>query len=512
MSSRKQTRSPPSPPRAFAPAFGRKKAKIDPYADLAPKDNLSYMKYERDEEADRGSWATMDPETGTRQWDKKHKRHEKELEQAGSESCPVRKTDDYARESPWMSWGGETPSQPTTGRSDDAGGTKPAETSKGRLERPDLDIDPEVRKHFVDTRHIMWENAEPASAFERRNKSYLKEGSTGKIVNMIGGEVVSTVHQKVDDRAEFRDRDGEYVDGKDRGLMKKRFEAEWIKRLENRDEQMAFASKMKREWDALPQEEQERRRVRAEKNRAMVESLSFDISEGEEIPSVYLRDKDADKRLEWKFNGYDETGPEEITFGTWDEPQVELPERSRRQIEKDRHRSRWTSSNRDNHSGQAKDSTAASSASVARHYQLPGKPSTSSQGSRAGRDSWVSDSTARRPVSQDEASRFVRNSPPAPTVSVRSDATPTISDIYQGPDLALLQDIPGSPADLRHIEGDTQEMEGKLDKITQLSGNRGRIVAVTLHKPVVYNMSALVERIRGGVIQELQFVSCFPRV
>lgn len=156
-------------------------------------------------------------------------------------------------------------------------------------------IDPEVRRLFVDTRDIMLDNERPTTLFEKRNKRSLAKGNATKIKNIIGGEVVSIVHNPVDDRVKYRDSEGNYVDGIDRGKMKKRYEDEWRSRLDNRAAQIAHLTKIKLAWEALSPEEKARQMERREANAKLVSLLGAglqsrsDVFEFDEIPDIYRR-------------------------------------------------------------------------------------------------------------------------------------------------------------------------------------------------------------------------------
>ena len=247
-------------PRAFAPGLARKKPKPDPYGEfsfLEPTDSKA-----------TGTWTTIDNDTNMRQWDPRF-----EKEQA-------------------MRSQGQSSSRASVA-SKDLTSTKPSHDigSIVSFENPELDVDPEVRERFVDSRKVLHDNRH-LSEFEKRNKRILQQDFRKPIVNMIGGKKVNVVQPKIDDRAEYRDRSGNYVDGVDRGRMKKRYEDEWSKRLQARDDEMVALSKIKREWDVLPPAEKERRIEKREVNKGLVSllgagigpSANSDIFDYEEIP------------------------------------------------------------------------------------------------------------------------------------------------------------------------------------------------------------------------------------
>jgi len=168
-------------------------------------------------------------------------------------------------------------------------------SSPGQTNNANASIDPEVRRLFVDTRDIMLDNERPTTLFEKRNKRSLAKGNATKIKNIIGGEVVSIVHNPVDDRVKYRDSEGNYVDGIDRGKMKKRYEDEWRSRLDNRAAQIAHLTKIKLAWETLSPEEKARQMERREANAKLVSLLGAglqsrsDVFEFDEIPDIYRR-------------------------------------------------------------------------------------------------------------------------------------------------------------------------------------------------------------------------------
>lgn len=70
----------------------------------------------------------------------------------------------------------------------------------------------------------------------------------------------------------------------------------------------------------------------------------------------------------------------------------------------------------------------------------------------------------------------------------------------KGPDLAPLQDIV-----VNLVKHSDDSAVKKFDLTREASTKHGRVVSVILHEPVVYSTSAVVERVFGGTIQEIQF-------
>ncbi|MCJ1245761.1 hypothetical protein MMC30_002965 [Trapelia coarctata] len=281
---------PPQPPRSFAPGLALQKPKIDPY-DPMPRtsttDAYSFLRTDTEDDSASGTWTTIDPDTGARAWDEEHRRQSVQ----GSSASSIRSGSRATTPAPdsWMQWAVPGTAS-TTGESSRA-------SSPERRNDADASIDPEVRRLFVDTRDIMMDNTRPTTLFEKRNQKSLAKGNATKIKNMIGGEVVSIVHNPIDDRVKYRDHEGNYVDGIDRGKMKKRYEDEWRSRLDNRAAQMEHLTKIKLAWEALSPAEKARQIERREANAKLVSLLGAglqsraDLYVFDETPDIYRRTK-----------------------------------------------------------------------------------------------------------------------------------------------------------------------------------------------------------------------------
>ena len=258
------------PPRAFAPGLAARKPKVNPYdpeGREVPINDYSYMKEKESVEVS-GTWSTIDSENNTRQWDQQFEQEQLAKNKASPDDNTT-SSFRVAPKDPSVRWAGEQI----------AGGEGERGTNEvdNRFENPDLDVDPEVRERFVDVRNIMREDERPLSVFEQRNKAILFQTPTAPIKVVIGGQIITTVTPKIDRRAELRDRDGRYIDGKDRGLMPKRYEEERKRRMEERDEQMEQATKERREWFALSPEDRERKLQKAARNKALVALLGAGV-------------------------------------------------------------------------------------------------------------------------------------------------------------------------------------------------------------------------------------------
>ena len=272
---------PPSPPRMFAPGLAIRKPKIDPYDPqngLVPKEEYTFMR-ERQDAGLRGAWTAIDPDSGTRLWDKRHHAEVAEREQARSEGRTVSRASSV-RPDPWSGWASSATDPAEFGGTHSIKSESLSTTSAAvdtRFENPDLDIDPEVRERFIGIQDVLREEQKPLSAFEQRNNLLYKASAPVNVI--IGGELVKTMVPKVDKRGELRDRHGIYIDGIDRGLMKKHFEEDRKRKIDERDEQMEQATKERRAWMALPPEERERRLKKSQRNKVLVALLGAGVDD-----------------------------------------------------------------------------------------------------------------------------------------------------------------------------------------------------------------------------------------
>ena len=468
----------PPPERTFARGLAVRKPKVDPY-DPEPRlneaDNFKHLK--RTHSADvSGTWATIDEETGSRQFDKRHKKqlaeHEKARREGGSSTAGS------TRRAPWMEWASKSGDEDTS--LSEAGGSSTS-TADMRFENLGLDVDERVREQFLDARHIMGAETGPSSSFKRRNKSLLTSASS-TVQTIIGGQVVSTVSQKHNLQT-WEDR----LNGR-RGLLPKRYEEEWKKRMEERDEELMHATKMLREWEAATPEEKARRSRRTER----VKNLDVDVSLGEQIPDIYLRKVTSSAISEWASSKVSRSATEdsfaqqddEIRLGSTDEDFSGIDSFSQGQEpEPVSHEPSGSSSK-----------YSAGSGSIPSGPRIPS--GNSSLLDRSG--STVIPRKARsggigQPVWSSKSSS-------ASSVS-GSVITTTNADLKL--DLAPLQDlaVPWSYTNA------TEETISMFDTIKKLSSRRGRVVIVFLHEPVVYSTSAITDRLWSGLIQEIQCVA-----
>lgn len=101
---------------------------------------------------------------------------------------------------------------------------------------------------------------------------------------------MKTLNRNIDNRGELRNRHGKYIDGHDRGLMKKHLEEDRKKMIMERDEQLIRATQEKRAWDAMDPGEKETRLAKKARNKFLVGRLGAgvgshkDTYETDEIP------------------------------------------------------------------------------------------------------------------------------------------------------------------------------------------------------------------------------------
>jgi hypothetical protein len=254
MGKRSRYRADSPPHRAFAPALAPKKKKAQPQDEEEP----TFRWTTASSAWSQPTWNTFDPDTSTRTWGSVSDSNNRD----NNESAVI-----------WDQWATAPPRVDVSTGGDG------------------LDVAPEVRRQFVEERFLMREGNQPRSTFERNNASLFGLNFASSIVSQIGDQQV-VFQQKIDNRAEFRDENNNYIDGKDRGKMAKRFEDELAKRRVERREEMKRADTLYKEWQMLGEAEKDARRRKAKENRAKVlESLKTELEEA--IPAAYQMDNNA---------------------------------------------------------------------------------------------------------------------------------------------------------------------------------------------------------------------------
>lgn len=304
---------PPSQPRAYAPGLAMRKPKTDEYDPLGrliPQD-LYPLQKDKEDTVVTGTWTTIDTEFNQRNWDALGQQERSESRSYDSSSSRG-VSDVYPRRvlrdrdiTSSVAHSNET----ATNLGSTTLHGKVENLVDSRFEDPELDIDPEIRvsnsvlssacepctdialsqSRFRHVTELLQPQTAPRSAFEGRNKDALSRNTAAAVKVIIGGQVAKTLDRKVDNRGELRDRHGKYIDGKNRGLMKKHLEEDRKRFIEERDEQLVRATHEKRAWDAMDPSEKEKRLAKKAKNNFLVRMLGAgmggtDMCETEDIP------------------------------------------------------------------------------------------------------------------------------------------------------------------------------------------------------------------------------------
>ena len=515
-------------PRSFAPGLVPRKQSVDPY-DPIPKDCSDTFtllrKDSEEEEEDLGTWMTIDPDTGSRSWDRASRR---QWSQRGSDASSDRS---FSRKSSRMSDTWTQSDKPISEKGFAMSTIVRGSTmslSHTAADGVAESVDPEVRRLFVDTSDIMTDSTKSTSAFDVRNQKSLHKGNATVIKNMIGNDVVSIVHQPVDDRAKYRDENGNYIDGINRGLMKKRYEDEWRNRLNDRKAQMEHLTKLKREWEDLSPAEQAQRIARREANAHLLNKLGAgieatdDIFEFDEVPEVYRR------RAKWIVSGHGSRtsslvsnaassvigGPcfdasfdkDHLTSSVFQEHRQYDPSRSRRRAERyDERRGQYHPSH---HSHQPTANRGYTSARDQLSFHIPFEDKAYGKRKRSHHEHTPSDVLSGRysAYSQPSLVTIKATSTTAPSSTVLSSKpTPSVTSetpsiVESALDLAPLEDLP----EYKHFENHNEAIS-RYDRVKNASAKHGRIVQVTIQKPVHFTSSAVCDRLFAGAVQEIQF-------
>ena len=407
----------------------------------------------------------------------------------------------------------------------------------------------------------MKENQRPLTDFERRNQSVLCQGDIEKMKNVIGDKIVSITHQPVDERLQYLDEDGEYRDGIDRGPIKKRLMEEWHKRLADRTAEIEHVTKLKREWEALPDSEKRRRMVKREANTKLLTLFGAGLDstddlatyEGEDLPEIYRR-----------VSGWTISDHGSVTGGArsphimppvLENPQSNLQRRGHStQIEStmpvgvrdtsDESASGISSSGGfEGHDPGIQDPSHVSAfpaygsriPSSERYGSTPDSSSNPRQIQdprredciESPRGTWEPQEPRARPLPGKRkrserppsavTSRLHAPSPrpsqsaitPRPQIpqSANTSSKPASSVASEttvifdyAPDIAVLEDLPE-----RTDFEDKWGAGARFEKIKAASSKHGRVVMVRLNESVQFTSSAISERLFGGAIQEIQY-------
>ena len=487
--------------RSFAPAFARKK-KEDDYVDFQDEassdparrgskrkdidDNefhLPRYSFLKEIEHDPSKqWSTYDPE--------------KKVKYYNYGQAPQDRGSQPVAPGPWNNWGVKT--------SGNADGSN------------------DVKNLFVGVDEIMTHDKGPRNAFEAANKSAFGFGSKSKtIVNEIGGQTIGEIKIKREDRVQFLDENGNYIDGLDRGQLPKRILEEHARRVKQWKNEIAHASFAKSEWDSLDPKEQARRRNEAVSNmQKMLESL--ELEEEEEVPQDYQREaRDTSKVIELiedelpLFVG--DSDDEDSSTLSKSTTTTSSPSRPSKRVafklqkksvprplnEIGRDILKVTTERVDS---SYKDLTIRSR-SISHTQPRPSiiQPRSVRQSSHG--------SPPKGPRKQGSYGRgrgFFMPPPPPPFQTPQTPRSKPMSEtslfsIEKFPNILPLADVEGN-AETAALDIPNQNMT-KYWKIFQQTLNAPRLVIVQLHRNLNFSSEAVVSRIFGGNVQEFQYVT-----
>ena len=485
--------------RSFAPAFGRKK-KEDDYIEFqndegfAPafrgskrKDTddgdfegsqYSFLK-ERDHDHSN-EWSTYDPQS--------------KIKNYNFGQAPPERDSQRVALGPWNNWGVKTNNN-GEGSSD-------------------------VKNLFVGVDEIMTHDKGPRNAFEAANKSALALGSKSKtIVNIIGDQYVGEVKIKRDDRVQYLDENGNYIDGQNRGQLPKRILEEHARKVKQWKGEIAHASFVKSEWNSLTPEQQAQRKEDAAFN--MQEMLkSVELVEEEEVPEEYQREtQDTSKRIELieeelpLFVGDSDDEASSITSTTTTSTTSPLRPSKRvafslrkksvprplNEIGRDILRVRA-----DKVDSSYKDLTIRSRSISYDQPLTPGR-----QTPRGGHQkSHGSPPRGPRNQATHRRERGYHMPPPPPPSLPRSKpmSETSLFSIEKFPHILPLADIEESSSTTA-LDISNGDLRAKYWKTFQQTVNAPRLVIIQLHRNLTFSSEAVVSRVFGGNVQEFQYVT-----
>ena len=127
----------------------------------------------------------------------------------------------------------------------------------GQIEDADVDIDPDIREHFVSVQGVLSEPRKPRSAFDMRNETIMpRTVAPARLKVIVGGKVQKTLESKGDERLAHMDESGNYI-GTNLGPVKKRLLEDLVAGNKRRRQEMVRATQEKRSFKAMAGSEEE---------------------------------------------------------------------------------------------------------------------------------------------------------------------------------------------------------------------------------------------------------------
>ena len=246
----------------FAPAFAKKRQiPSEPKVNEVQQSDFRFLRT-----ANSGlgpaTWSTYDPDTRKRVWT----RPETQPNQSQSDSLEV-----------W-NWTSDA--------------AQPRQTVNGEV------IASAVASQFVDDHAVMAHIDRPRSEFERRNADLTGHISGSQIISQFGDQSV-VLDRKSDTRIMHMDRNGNYIDGIDRGQVAKRLREEQSRRIAELDREKLRANKIWQSFHMLSPQEQAQLIAQSKRNvQITLASLDMEEEEEETPPSYAFDVKDMMKRVQ----------------------------------------------------------------------------------------------------------------------------------------------------------------------------------------------------------------------
>ena len=457
--------------RSFAPGLALRKAKVDPYDPkglLNVTDKYTLLKNKQDAEV-RGTWTTIDPDghqpTFDRRWNARRST-------AGTTEASLTSGSQTPNATTARQWSRSTTaehawSRPRLGSDDQVTSQQLSDDEiDERLEDPEIEVDPEIRRRFQPTSHILEERPSGRSAFEQRNRQIMPKLACAMVTKVVlGGKVAKTLERKGDTRGEEQDRFGRFI-GANRGQMKKHLVDDRQALIKRRDEEMVLATQEKRAWDALSPDMKEqqltKRHAAANAFARSVDTWECAVFEYAEIPEIYAGKATADEIRVWLMRS-----SRGVFESVGNDGFIRLE---------------------DNNSGEDMLSPTAQGSSERDAF-------------RADSSTLQKSNQTAKAVYDDFASRRTESSLASPSLTSEttgSRASVSIARISE-PRLVSATDILGLPK-----PGPNESLADRYNSVRLQCSSRGRVVTIALDKLVQFSPSNIVSRIFGGVLQDIQ--------
>jgi hypothetical protein len=358
-----------------------------------------------------------------------------------------------------------------------------------RFDDPELNIPENILANFL--------------PINRLHEAYPRQSREGSITTQLGGQTIVYHPKTRDTRLDHLDRHQNYI-GKDLGAISKRFKRQHKEDVAERDRQMLQATAEWRAWSAMSPDERVALCDQLKKPAFFCGADKADQFDEEEIPEVYTRKVSIERIINWMSEN---TPLGDIERGSIRESPSKGGQNSTSRKLVDSFQPAEQSTEIDEFAMGEDFISLKSPVKPRTSYEVQGLIKTAldfKNSNYAG--SIRSESSHFRPASiqgQKQASSVSgASSAVSSAFGTASSYDPSLCNPFTidiRPELQPPKDY-SAPADGCPSRKETQ----LFNRASSISQKNGRIVVVRLHEPVKFTPGAIVQRVFGGIVQELQ--------